>query len=128
MVNSNISWGPEYNFVNLNKIPNSSCIPFRSLNFANEYRAGIQILQSCNGLLLCCTSHPHELRRSYYVYNPATKQYCAIFPRPQVRRGVKTAVWTIRRMTSAFDPQNPPHYKVVCVRNCDEKVNVRISK
>lgn len=116
---SKIGWDPEYDFVNLNECPNSSCKPFRSLTFVNEYRAGIRILQSCNGLLLCCTADVRDLRRSYYVYNPATRQYCTTLPRPQVRRGV-AAVGTICRMTLAFDPLKSPYYKVVCVRYCDE--------
>ncbi|KAL5569833.1 hypothetical protein UlMin_026408 [Ulmus minor] len=107
----------EFNFINFNnRSSNSSPAPSRSFSFADE-RSCITILQSCNGLLLCSTSHRVESRRNYYVYNPTTKHY-SILPRLPVPR-TSTSSRTVYRMSLAFDPSKSPNYKVVCVRNCD---------
>ncbi|KAK8323315.1 hypothetical protein V6Z11_A12G230200 [Gossypium hirsutum] len=39
-----------------------------------------QILQSCNGLLLCCNFRPNRLDTTYYIYNPTTKHYTVLPP------------------------------------------------
>ncbi|GKC29215.1 hypothetical protein Tco_1036509 [Tanacetum coccineum] len=55
----------------------------------------VHILQSCNGLLLCCTRQPDKL----YVCNPTIK----LFPTNSPVRNVKIA----------FDPTKSPQYKVI---------------
>ncbi|XP_076909520.1 F-box protein At5g07610-like [Bidens hawaiensis] len=51
--------------------------PFHSLDFYPDVN-GIRILQSCNGLLLCCSRQGHVRDRMYYVFNPTTKQFAII--------------------------------------------------
>nr|GEW39867.1 hypothetical protein [Tanacetum cinerariifolium] len=59
-------------------VQNQSSPPFSSLDFYPDSR-GIKIVQSCNGLLLCCSNKGNE-DRDYYVFNPTTKQFAIIPP------------------------------------------------
>ncbi|KAD4584195.1 hypothetical protein E3N88_21796 [Mikania micrantha] len=93
-------------------VENKTPPPFRSLNFYPD-RCGIKIVQSCNGLLLCCSHRGKEHTRKYYVFNPTTKQYAVI---PSVIGG-PDASKTIRFMGLAFRRTGCVHYKVVCFRN-----------
>ncbi|KAH7848019.1 hypothetical protein Vadar_032894 [Vaccinium darrowii] len=99
--------GPYFEFVS----PKSSFSrdpPVKSLSFipSNENFSGVDILQSCNGLLLCtsrllkCGTDP-----SYFVVNPTTKQYIQFYPPGDVSG-----------LDIAFDPLRSHHYKLVCVR------------
>ncbi|KAF7811477.1 F-box protein [Senna tora] len=69
----------------------------------------VEVLQSCNGLLLCSDYRGYP---PYCVYNPTTKQYSVLPPLKSyesyhhVRGGV----------CLAFDPSKSLHYKVVFVR------------
>ncbi|XP_076937833.1 F-box protein At5g07610-like [Bidens hawaiensis] len=74
----------------------------RCLDFCPDLN-GIKIVQSCNGLLLCCSE------RKYYVLNPTTKQFAII---PSAPGGDD-----IRFMGLAFHQTTCPHYKVVCILN-----------
>ncbi|CAI9302297.1 unnamed protein product [Lactuca saligna] len=92
--------------------------PFLNLDFYPDPR-GIKILQSCNGLLLCCSK---KIKRDcrYYVFNPTTKQFALIPSVPgggHVRR-------TICFMGLAFHQTDCPRYKLVCIRYIrrDEKL------
>lgn len=85
--------------------------PFDKLNFTKD-PSGIKILQSCNGLLLCCSSRARKHNRKYYVYNPTTKKFSTL-PKFEPGTGIRNR---IRGMSLAFDPTKSPHYKVVCVR------------
>ncbi|KAL5555058.1 hypothetical protein UlMin_037294 [Ulmus minor] len=96
---------PEYNFVDLNQTSNNP--PFRSLTFF-DHPSEIQIVQSCNGLLLCA-SFEHR-KTDYYVYNPTTNKYKLV---PQV----KLPSSHVFGFSLAFDPSKSPHYKAVCVWN-----------
>ncbi|KAJ6427839.1 hypothetical protein OIU84_023278 [Salix udensis] len=87
---------------------NLSKPPFKNLTFAND-PSEIELIQSCNGLLLFRSLRPGRSGRIYYVYNPTTEQQNTI-PRP--RRAVGAAL--------AFDPSKSPHYKVICVRECHQ--------
>ncbi|KAK6117901.1 hypothetical protein DH2020_048358 [Rehmannia glutinosa] len=93
----------------LNKSIMSS--PFRKINSAHDpWRRSVEILHSCNGLLVCgCMRDPFD--RKYYIYNPTTKQYSKL-PQIQPDRAVSK---TICGMFLAFDPSKSPDYKVVCV-------------
>ncbi|XAR73429.1 hypothetical protein NMG60_11007394 [Bertholletia excelsa] len=94
--------------------------PLRSLDFVHPSRSsgsGIKILQSCNGLLLCC-SYPYTIGtiRNYYVVNPTTKQYVVVDP-PQ--SGSSTTTFGI---SLAFDPSKSPRYKMVLVRSTPQSI------
>ncbi|XP_062089216.1 F-box protein At5g07610 [Humulus lupulus] len=121
------SWvnNPEFHFVDFDNpcpSPHSSsfAVPFKSLTFVND-PSRIIITQSCNGLLLCSTAGLHSPRKYYFVYNPTTKQYTTL-PPLSFRRG--TFTWTVRDIVLAFDPSKSPHYKVVCVMQCDNYSDV----
>ncbi|XP_073131249.1 F-box protein At5g07610-like [Henckelia pumila] len=86
--------------------------PFNNLDFTED-PSGIRVLQSCNGLLLCCSSRARERNRKYYVYNPTTKNFSTL-PKLEPGTGFSNR---IRGMSLAFDPTKSPHYKVVCVRS-----------
>ncbi|KAL2248562.1 F-box protein At5g07610-like [Sesamum indicum] len=89
--------------------------PFRQLNITEEC-SGFRILQSCNGLLLCCSSSwGRYYSKRYYVYNPTTKRFSAL---PKLD-GASWGSTGVRGMSLAFDPAKSPHYKVVCVRGFD---------
>ncbi|XP_042058918.1 F-box protein At5g07610-like [Salvia splendens] len=82
--------------------------PFRTLNFTKHNpRAGI--LQSCNGLLLCCSFHSRPVHnRKYYIFNPTTTRFSTLPKIDYVDRNISG-------MNLGFDPAKSPHYKVVCV-------------
>ncbi|XP_076941737.1 F-box protein At5g07610-like [Bidens hawaiensis] len=88
--------------------------PFHSLDFCFD-PCGIRILQSCNGLLLCCSDRGNQRTRRYYVFNPTTKQF-ALIPSVPGGRNVRR---TIRFMGLAYHQTNCVHYKVVCIRNAE---------
>ncbi|KAL7147681.1 hypothetical protein ABFS83_06G123700 [Erythranthe nasuta] len=99
-----------YDYVPLS-INKSSNPPFRKLDFDDEPR-GVRILQSCNGLLLCCSNLARECNKRYYVYNPTTTNFSTL---PKLN-GVGGISKRMCGMSLAFDPAKSPHYKVVCVR------------
>ncbi|XP_076939818.1 F-box protein At5g07610-like [Bidens hawaiensis] len=80
--------------------------PFRSLDFYPDVN-GIRILQSCNGLLLCCSRQGHTRDRMYYVFNPTTKQF-AIIPLVYSHK-------PDRFVGLAYHQTSCPHYKVFCI-------------
>ncbi|KAJ0642307.1 putative F-box domain-containing protein [Helianthus annuus] len=92
---------------------NQSTPPFRSLDFYFD-PCGIKIIQSCNGLLLCCSDR-NKRARKYYVFNPTTKQFSII---PSVRGG-RNVRRTIRFMGLAFHQTDCVHYKLVCIRGVE---------
>ncbi|KAL9409365.1 hypothetical protein AB3S75_047706 [Citrus x aurantiifolia] len=98
---------PEYDFINLDSNPSSP--PFRTLTFVND-SYGIQILQSCNGLLLCSGGHGN-----YYICNPSTNQ-CRLLPQAPVGGGVSGSILGVNL---AFDPSKSSYYQVVYVGACD---------
>lgn len=107
---SNFSVSPRFQYISFS--PNKSVTkpPFRRLNFT-AHGSRIGILQSCNGLLLCCSFRAVG-NPKYYVYNPTVRRFSTL---PELdKRG---CVWTDKHaMSLAFDPSNSPHYKVICVR------------
>ncbi|KAJ0837572.1 putative F-box domain-containing protein [Helianthus annuus] len=92
-------------------VENRGTPPFRSLDFYPDPR-GIRIVQSCNGLLLCCSEQGSIGARKYYVFNPTTKQFAII---PSVPGGYKVRNTTCF-MGLAFHQTDCPHYKLVCIR------------
>ncbi|KAK1425344.1 hypothetical protein QVD17_20695 [Tagetes erecta] len=105
-------------FVRENYIPfdveNRSTPPFRTLDFYFD-PCGIRILQSCNGLLLCCSDRGNERARKYYIFNPTTKQH-AIIPSVPGGQNVRR---NIRFMGLAFHQTECVHYKVVCIHSVE---------
>ncbi|KAK6155936.1 hypothetical protein DH2020_010184 [Rehmannia glutinosa] len=79
----------------------STSPPFRKPEFIDDI-SGVRILQSCNGLLLCCSVD------RYYVYNPTTNS-CSELPKPDERTGILNGI------SLGFDPVKSRHYDVVCV-------------
>nr|KAJ0188297.1 hypothetical protein LSAT_V11C900477610 [Lactuca sativa] len=88
---------------------NKKIPPFRDLDFYPDPH-GIQIVQSCNGLLLCCSNEGNERVRKYYVFNPTTKQF-AVIPTVLGGMAVHKAIFF---MALAFHQTDCVHYKVVC--------------
>ncbi|KAK8598814.1 hypothetical protein V6N13_076760 [Hibiscus sabdariffa] len=87
----------------------------RSFNFVDD-SAGIRLLQSCNGLLLCCSNNRiGEYNRNYYIYNPTTNQYTTL-PKPGNRTPSPNTIFGV---ILAFDPSKSVHYKVVFVRSSE---------
>ncbi|XP_060675506.1 F-box protein At5g07610-like [Ziziphus jujuba] len=113
----------EFPFINLNRSSQiSHPPPFRTLSFIND-PSGITILQSCNGLLLCC-NFGLDSRNNYYVCNPTTKHYTTLPPLPVNNEAAASTCKT--GFSLAFDPSKSPHYKVVCVVNTDSMGQVEI--
>ncbi|KAK9051329.1 hypothetical protein SSX86_027956 [Deinandra increscens subsp. villosa] len=92
-------------------VENQSTPPFHTPDFCFD-PCGIQILQSCNGLLLCSGDRVSRCNRKYYVYNPTTKQVSII---PSVPGGQKVRR-TICFMGLAFHQTDCVHYKILCIR------------
>ncbi|XP_010050919.1 F-box protein At5g07610 [Eucalyptus grandis] len=92
-----------------------SGFPFKCLDFAPD-PAGLKILQSCGGLLLCCSFRKIGCRRNYYVFNPTTRQFAML---PQLG-GASSCAITVYGVSLAFDPSKSSHYDVVCVRSTVE--------
>ncbi|KAL3620818.1 hypothetical protein CASFOL_035730 [Castilleja foliolosa] len=96
--------------------------PYRNITPTKDtwYRH-CEILQSCNGLLLCIGKRAPYTSQKYYVCNPTTRRYIA-FPLPQVALDHSMI---IHGMYLAFDPSKSPHYKVVCVlKPCVEQLHL----
>ncbi|XP_074317905.1 F-box protein At5g07610-like [Silene latifolia] len=79
---------------------NTTPVPF----VAAQNSLGLNIVQSCNGLLLCSCSDIE-----YYVCNPMTMQRKQV-PLP---KGVRPGGYF--GLNLAFDPRLSPFYKIVCV-------------
>ncbi|XP_076944423.1 F-box protein At5g07610-like [Bidens hawaiensis] len=91
-------------------VKNPSPPPFCSLNLYFDLR-DIKIMQSCNGLLLCCSQQGDMGNCKYYVFNPTTKQSGII---PSLPEG-DNICRTICFMGLAFHQTDCVHYKIVCV-------------
>lgn len=86
-----------------NRSPINTSLPF------GPDAGNIEILQSCNGLLLCCI-----LPDKFYVYNPSIN-LSKMLPQPQCYS--TNLIGLIGGMKLAFDPIKSPHYKVVCAED-----------
>ncbi|PIM98524.1 hypothetical protein CDL12_28995 [Handroanthus impetiginosus] len=111
--------GSTFGYINLD-VKKPFTPPFRELRFPGE-PFPFWIQQSCNGLLLCCSSGDYDYRRSRYpirrcyIYNPTTDSFSKL-PRPGVVNDVPRIVLGANL---AFDQAKFPHYKVVCVRGSE---------
>ncbi|KAI3992605.1 hypothetical protein MKX01_007927 [Papaver californicum] len=99
---------PELEFVSLD---GSASSPFETLDFIND-PSGVQINQSCNGLLCCRSYRGTFVDHTYYICNPYTRQYRAVFCGS---RGEKQGFVSLCSVSLAFDVLRSPHYKVVCI-------------
>lgn len=99
---------PELEFVSLDA---SASSPFNTLDFIED-PLGVQINQSCNGLLCCRSYRGTFVDHTYYICNPSTRQYRAIFCGS---RGEKQGFVSLCSVSLAFDVLKSPHYKVVCI-------------
>ncbi|XP_076883788.1 F-box protein At5g07610-like [Bidens hawaiensis] len=91
----------EYDFVPLDtRIP----VPLPN-NFTLDSDK-VEILQSCNGLILC-----HDIKLDQFIVcNPSMKRFKTIPQSPYEKPGVRhPGGWRI-----AFDPSKSTHYKLVC--------------
>lgn len=104
----------EVQFLSLtSKYPSLS--PFKSLNFVQD-PAGIKILQSCNGLLLCSSICKIGVTRNYFVYNPTSQMFSTV---PPILGDASVAVFGVNL---AFEPSKSPHYNLICVRSSVESI------
>ncbi|KAM0966876.1 hypothetical protein ACFX13_022894 [Malus domestica] len=88
--------------------------PSKHPEFIRGLPRSLKILQSCNGLLLCCTSHEITNLRStptYYVLNPTTNHFVALANSPYATNST-----SLLGVALAFDPSKSIHYKVICVQ------------
>ncbi|GLT28673.1 hypothetical protein SLA2020_035850 [Shorea laevis] len=104
----------EFQFLSLNS-SNASPFPFKFHGFVED-PAGIKILQSCNGLLLCSSFCKIGAIRTYYVYNPTIHRSSSI---PPIIGDVSKVIFGVNL---AFEPLKSPHYKLICVRSTAESM------
>ncbi|KAL7585727.1 hypothetical protein Lser_V15G43673 [Lactuca serriola] len=90
-------------------VENQIALPICNLDI-HPHPCSIRIVQSCNGLLLCCSKHGIQGERKYSVLNPTTRQIALI---PSVLGGRKLQK-NIRFMGLAFHQTDCVDYKVVC--------------
>ncbi|KAK6944614.1 F-box domain [Dillenia turbinata] len=104
-----------YKLLSLQTHQDSSSNPsYFSLNLDNAL-LGIQILQSCCGLLLCSSTNVTFENPNYYVCNPVTKKYKCLPPQPNL--WTPAAEEAIFWFVLAFDPfRSVNNYRVVCLR------------
>ncbi|KAJ0098326.1 hypothetical protein Patl1_20705 [Pistacia atlantica] len=103
----------KYELINLNSDPSLGV--FKNLTFS----LGTVILHSCNGLLLCGNVDWRKPMHQCFILNPITKQRTKlphIIGSPPDDYGGSPTIFGINL---AFDPLKSPHYKVICIRNCD---------
>ncbi|XWS11279.1 hypothetical protein CRYUN_Cryun38cG0070500 [Craigia yunnanensis] len=96
-------YGSPFGFHNFDTNHNMLMVPF--LSFLNV--TGIEILQSCNGLLLLL--YHFNSGFTYCVCNPTAKNFVTV-PLPNA-----TANRSIAWINLAFDPSKSTDYKVICV-------------
>lgn len=100
----------DLSFISLHNNENPSGSRSKPLDFIPQPRH-IKILQSCNGLLLCCSGEKQTTPRRYFIVNPTTSQFSTL-PSPQYA-GYRFD--DILGIALAFDPSKTLHYKVVAV-------------
>ncbi|KZV13782.1 F-box protein-like [Dorcoceras hygrometricum] len=97
--------------------------PNKSTEFIKDHLpSGVRILQSCNGLMLCCSLITANNGPEYFVYNPTTKKL-SILPKPDQTNGISE---TIRGINLAFEPVKAFHYKIVSVRSLESDSSFKI--
>lgn len=82
-------------------------VPLQCLDFIKD-SCGVEILQSCGGLLFLCRSRASESSLQYYVYNPTTKHF-STFPYPNLLDKYPR----ISCLNLAFDLSKSPYCQVI---------------
>ncbi|XP_004295374.1 PREDICTED: F-box protein At5g07610-like [Fragaria vesca subsp. vesca] len=113
--------------------------PFKTFNDSFTDGSWLKIIQSCNGLFLCCVS-PSIVRREkdlivrrpnrgvtgVFVVNPATKRFLAL------SSPTSSSFNSWERYALAFEPSKSPHYTLVCVTTLNgtlhQKIHIYSSK
>ncbi|GJR40208.1 F-box protein-like protein isoform X1 [Tanacetum coccineum] len=98
----------EYDYASLNSKLPSRRYPHK-YSFSSRFGSGtkFQILQSCNGLLLCSTRVTCD---EYYIYNPST-DLCKMLPSRHVLD--LDFGYAVSKIKITFDPRRSTYYKVV---------------
>lgn len=90
--------------------------PFRILPFVQhlQFKPKLNILRSCNGLLLCRSSFLEQgtSKYNYYVFNPTTGKFTPINPDPQYPADTRRS---LRAVYLAFDPRKSANYKAIWI-------------
>ncbi|KAK9051346.1 hypothetical protein SSX86_027973 [Deinandra increscens subsp. villosa] len=81
--------------------------PIRRSPFVTFDSQKTEILQSCNGLLLC-----RNTSRNLHVYNPSTNRFKTV-PEPQRYHNARRRFRKVGGFRMAFDPSDSPHYKIL---------------
>ncbi|XP_071707920.1 F-box protein At5g07610-like [Rutidosis leptorrhynchoides] len=94
-------------------VENRPKAPNITLNFAPDDKGTTCIVQSCNGLMLCCRHYDYKLGFMFinrYVYNPTINQFTTLPKQGTFNKNYRCS------MTLVFDPSKSPYYKIVSVR------------
>ncbi|CAL4894546.1 unnamed protein product [Urochloa decumbens] len=83
-----------------------------SLSFLPPSHRDMTIVDSCNGLLLCCRLNPRGDVSCYFVCNPATRRWIEL---PGSEATMNPSLSAAIRL--GFDPAVSSHFKVFCVHN-----------
>nr|GFA85431.1 hypothetical protein [Tanacetum cinerariifolium] len=87
----------------------------RDTRFATLRDGNYRILQSCNGLLLCCARTSSD---DIYVYNPSINNNMFKLL-PQCDKNLALYLGGGGQMRMAFDPTKSPHYKTILHNKLD---------
>ncbi|GJT17812.1 AT-hook motif nuclear-localized protein 28-like protein [Tanacetum coccineum] len=100
-------------------VPLDNRIPLLGPNFTFgpevRHKHDVEILHSCNGLLLCRTYsklYNHIYYEKLYVYNPSITNMFKVLPIPNIETYYKK-YGCGGGVKMAFDPSKSPHYKVI---------------
>ncbi|GKE20680.1 hypothetical protein Tco_1432192, partial [Tanacetum coccineum] len=93
-------------------VPFDTRIPL--LAFGPEVHGDVKILDSCNGLLLCCST---SSSRNLFVNNPSISNMFKVLPEPDISPLYKViynrSLTCFYGLKMAFDPTKSPLYKVI---------------
>lgn len=117
-----------YDFVSLDSRIPSRIYPLpTTFNFRLNSEIRFDILESCNGLLLCEGVNKNNMivKDMYCIYNPSVNMFKML---PKCHDPSLTSVRPVIKL--AFDPRKSPHYKVVLIGLLDgfNKIEIYSSK
>ncbi|OIT36173.1 PREDICTED: F-box protein At5g07610-like [Nicotiana attenuata] len=97
----------KYTYISLIQPKQNPVVPLQCLDFIKD-SCGVEILQSCGGLLFLCRSRASESSLQYYVYNPTTKHF-STFPYPNLLDKCPR----ISCLNLSFDLSKSPYCQVI---------------